>query len=153
MYTGFQRMKSIAFTLAFAGGLMIPAAAADHSRSDTRSRDNQNNSFEVSKSMVRQAQEQLKNRGFYKGPVDGINGNETRAAVQKFQRSENIVETGDLNDATLKSLGVVTAQRQSSGEASRSVDDADQSRSSEKVSSDLVRDAQRQLKQDRKSVV
>ena len=97
--------------------------------------------------MVRQVQRELKNRGFYRGPIDGSNGSQTRMAVQKFQRSENIIESGTLDDATLKSLGVEPAVRQSRGEASRSADESEAARtSSEVTSSDMVRAAQRQLK-------
>lgn len=149
MYTTFGKIKCVAFTLSLAGGLMAPAAFADHSHAETQARESTANAPQVSRAMVRQAQEQLKNRGFYNGPIDGNYGSETHKAVQKFQRSENIVESGNLNDATLKSLGVETARQESRGEASRSIDEGQaNSGSSEHISQDLVRSAQRQLKRD-----
>lgn len=151
MYVSFRKLKNFGLAFSLAGALIVPAAFADHDKDDShaRVRENRNTSPDVSRSMVRQVQQQLKNRGFYTGPIDGSNGSQTRMAIQKFQRSENIVETGELNDATLKSLGVERAQRESQGEASRSVEEPEQgTNSSANLSASMVRDAQRQLKHD-----
>jgi len=49
---------------------------------------------------VRDAQQQLQNAGFYNGPVDGVWGPETRAAVERFQRAEGVPVTVQLDDST-----------------------------------------------------
>jgi len=135
MYTSLRILKHFACALSLAGGLILPAAWADHSGQAPEE-------SAVSRPIIRQVQRQLKNRGFYSGAIDGMYGNQTRMAVQKFQRSENLVETGTLNDATLKSLGVEPARRETQGEASRSIDESGQTPSA------LIRSAQLQLKRD-----
>jgi peptidoglycan hydrolase-like protein with peptidoglycan-binding domain len=55
---------------------------------------------------IRQVQQTLRDRGFNSGPIDGIMGPATRAAVQKFQQSQNLENTGQLNRQTLVALGV-----------------------------------------------
>lgn len=55
-----------------------------------------------------QAQQKLKDLGMYNGPADGLQGPATRAAISRFQQSKNLPETGELDDATTKSLGIRT---------------------------------------------
>jgi hypothetical protein len=55
---------------------------------------------------VRAAQQALKDKGFDPGPVDGLNGPKTRAAVESYQKQQNLKETGTLGAETLTSLGV-----------------------------------------------
>ena len=59
-----------------------------------------------SASTVRAAQRKLEQQGFYKGAVNGSMGSETQAAVREFQKSNNLNVTGQLDAATLSSLGV-----------------------------------------------
>jgi peptidoglycan hydrolase-like protein with peptidoglycan-binding domain len=59
-----------------------------------------------SRDTVRDAQQALKDKGFDPGPVDGINGPLTRAAVRNYQQKENINADGRLGPKTLDSLGV-----------------------------------------------
>ncbi len=58
---------------------------------------------------VRDAQQALKDKGFDPGPVDGINGPKTRAAVRDYQTKENLNADGRLGPQTLDSLGVKAA--------------------------------------------
>lgn len=58
---------------------------------------------------VRQAQQALKDKGYDPGPVDGIDGPLTRAAVRNYQEKENISADGRLGPKTLDSLGVKLA--------------------------------------------
>jgi peptidoglycan hydrolase-like protein with peptidoglycan-binding domain len=53
---------------------------------------------------VRDTQQRLSASGFYDGPVDGVWGPGTRAAVERFQRSRGLAVTGDLNAATASAL-------------------------------------------------
>ncbi len=55
---------------------------------------------------IRDAQQALKDKGFDPGPVDGINGPATRAAVKKYQAQQNITADGRLGRKTLDALGV-----------------------------------------------
>jgi Putative peptidoglycan binding domain len=55
-------------------------------------------------------QEKLKSRGFYYGEVDGENSNETAAAITRFQVRNGFQVTGELNEETLRSLGLTLSQ-------------------------------------------
>ena len=55
---------------------------------------------------VRTAQEKLKEKGFDPGPIDGVWGPRTAAAVSDFQRSENLKVTSRLDAETLGKLDV-----------------------------------------------
>jgi peptidoglycan hydrolase-like protein with peptidoglycan-binding domain len=55
---------------------------------------------------VRQVQQALSNKGHDPGPVDGIMGPRTRAAVEAYQRSQNLSSSSGLDQRTLDSLGV-----------------------------------------------
>ena len=55
---------------------------------------------------VREAQQTLRDKGYYTGQVDGINGPLTHAAVRQYQEKENINEDGILGPKTLDGLGV-----------------------------------------------
>jgi peptidoglycan hydrolase-like protein with peptidoglycan-binding domain len=57
-------------------------------------------------STIRKAQETLSARGYKAGPANGVLGDETRAALRQFQKSENIAVTGRLNPRTLAHLGI-----------------------------------------------
>jgi peptidoglycan hydrolase-like protein with peptidoglycan-binding domain len=53
---------------------------------------------------VRAMQEALKDRGFDPGPIDGVMGPQTAAALREYQRAENLRITGQLDAATVSSL-------------------------------------------------
>lgn len=53
---------------------------------------------------VRKMQNALKNKGFYKGSVDGVFGESTRNAVRKFQNSVGIRADGKPGNTTLTAL-------------------------------------------------
>src|SRR4051794_6112976 len=55
---------------------------------------------------LRDAQAQLKSQGFYFGEVDGNEGNETNAALRRFQIRNGLSVTGKLDDETLTALGM-----------------------------------------------
>jgi peptidoglycan hydrolase-like protein with peptidoglycan-binding domain len=55
---------------------------------------------------IRDVQRVLADRGYYTGPIDGVIGPATRAALAAFQRAENLQPTGGLNTRTLAALGV-----------------------------------------------
>ncbi|HVX58010.1 MAG TPA: peptidoglycan-binding domain-containing protein [Candidatus Saccharimonadales bacterium] len=53
---------------------------------------------------VKQAQEKLKTAGLYQGQVDGIDGPQTRQALQQFQQQNGLQPTGRLDHETLAKL-------------------------------------------------
>jgi hypothetical protein len=59
----------------------------------------------ITSSTIRQLQTALKKEGFYKGPIDGIVGSQTRAAVKAYQKSKGLA-TGGITHAVIKSLGL-----------------------------------------------
>jgi peptidoglycan hydrolase-like protein with peptidoglycan-binding domain len=56
--------------------------------------------------LTREVQQRLKDEGFYYGEVDGQGGAETDAAIRRYQIRYGLRVNGQLNDETLKSLGV-----------------------------------------------
>jgi len=55
-------------------------------------------------------QQALKEKGHDPGPVDGILGPSTRAALQAFQKSQGLDPSGRLDRVTLAKLGVQLTQ-------------------------------------------
>jgi peptidoglycan hydrolase-like protein with peptidoglycan-binding domain len=55
---------------------------------------------------TRAIQQRLKDQGFYYGEVDGQGGEETSAAIRRYQIRHGLRVTGQLNDETLHSLGM-----------------------------------------------
>lgn len=61
-------------------------------------------------STVTAVQQDLANLGYYKGPVDGLYGRQTRDAVARYQSNQKLAVTGTLTMQTLRSLGVAAQQ-------------------------------------------
>jgi peptidoglycan hydrolase-like protein with peptidoglycan-binding domain len=55
---------------------------------------------------TRAVQTQLRREGFYRGPVDGVWGRSTRAALAEFQRARRLPITGEPSRETLAALGL-----------------------------------------------
>ena len=55
---------------------------------------------------IKKVQETLRDKGFDPGPIDGVMGSQTRAAISQFQKSENLPVTGHLDGETAGKLGV-----------------------------------------------
>jgi peptidoglycan hydrolase-like protein with peptidoglycan-binding domain len=53
---------------------------------------------------TRSVQRQLKELGYYSGPVDGVIGTATEAALRAYQRDRNLKVTGRLDPPTVRSL-------------------------------------------------
>jgi peptidoglycan hydrolase-like protein with peptidoglycan-binding domain len=56
--------------------------------------------------LTRAVQQRLKDQGFYYGEVDGQGGDETSAAIRRYQIRYGLKVTGELSDETLHSLGM-----------------------------------------------
>jgi hypothetical protein len=55
---------------------------------------------------IRQAQERLQASGFPPGAIDGAMGPQTQQALRRFQASQGLLATGNLDEKTLEVLGV-----------------------------------------------
>jgi len=55
---------------------------------------------------TRAIQERLREEGFYYGEADGRGGEETSAAIRRYQIRHGLRVTGQVNDETLRSLGM-----------------------------------------------
>jgi peptidoglycan hydrolase-like protein with peptidoglycan-binding domain len=51
-------------------------------------------------------QQELTQLGYYHGPVDGFVGPETEGAIRWFQSVDKLPVTGQIDDRTLKALGI-----------------------------------------------
>ena len=56
--------------------------------------------------LVKKVQQKLKNWGYLSGKVDGIFGNGTKTAVQKFQRKNGLTADGIVGKKTFDALGI-----------------------------------------------
>src|SRR5256714_3089348 len=56
--------------------------------------------------VVQNVQQALKEQGFYYGEITGEKDTDTTAAIRRYQIRNGLQITGDLNDETVKSLGV-----------------------------------------------
>lgn len=65
-----------------------------------------------------QVQEKLKQEGLYKGKVDGIDGQETRAALKRYQAKNGLDQTGRLDSQTAEKLGLNTEGNATEGAGS-----------------------------------
>jgi peptidoglycan hydrolase-like protein with peptidoglycan-binding domain len=57
--------------------------------------------------MVRSAQTALRDQGYYEGDIDGQMNARTSAALRSFQRENNLPQTGDLDPASARALGIL----------------------------------------------
>ncbi len=60
----------------------------------------------VSTGAVYDVQRRLSELGYYRGPIDGVWGGETRSAVERFQANRRLAVSGDLNEATVTAMGL-----------------------------------------------
>ena len=55
---------------------------------------------------IRSAQTTLRTRNYYNGPINGEMNQATRDAIQRFQHDRNIANSGELDIATARALGI-----------------------------------------------
>ena len=60
--------------------------------------------------LIKAVQQKLTEGGYQPGPVDGLEGPRTRAAIQAFQRDNNLSPDGELGHDTLHSLGLLDGE-------------------------------------------
>jgi Putative peptidoglycan binding domain len=66
----------------------------------------------MNRAQVREVQKKLNDQGFNAGPVDGVLGPNTQAAIKNFQESKGLEATGQLNQQTMDALGMEATGRQ-----------------------------------------
>ena len=98
----------------------------------------------VSQAGVMAVQQRLKQSGVYGGPTDGVWGPESAAALEQFQRANGLQVTGQLNQATVATLGLNPADLLAV--APPGVPTASAS-SAEPLSQDAIRSVQSRLRQ------
>jgi peptidoglycan hydrolase-like protein with peptidoglycan-binding domain len=81
--------------------LAVSGAATLASANDTSKQISSSDS-----SNITQLQQALNDKGFNAGPVDGLNGPKTQAALKQFQQSQGIAASGKADSQTLAALGV-----------------------------------------------
>jgi peptidoglycan hydrolase-like protein with peptidoglycan-binding domain len=77
--------------------------------------------------LTQNVQQALKDQGFYYGEVTGEKDADTTASIRRYQIRNGLQITGDLNDETLKSLGVDSSGVHATVKASPTVAPAQQS--------------------------
>jgi hypothetical protein len=83
-------------------GMQQPATARQAYAGDFWSRN-------LSRNHVRQAQEELRAQGLYRGEIDGIVGPKTKEAVAQFQQENGLQQTATLDQQTVQRLSGGTA--------------------------------------------
>lgn len=68
--------------------------------------------FRATKDQIKQAQEILRQRGFYAGESTGKLDPATREGLRKYQEAEGLKVTGTLNAATLQKMNVTLSDKQ-----------------------------------------
>ncbi|HKP84712.1 MAG TPA: peptidoglycan-binding protein [Blastocatellia bacterium] len=64
---------------------------------------------------VREAQMMLRDKGFYRGPINGEMSSELRSSIRNFQRDRNLPMTGELDPRTARELGLADQGPSSQG--------------------------------------
>jgi peptidoglycan hydrolase-like protein with peptidoglycan-binding domain len=113
-----MQLKQLAIAVAAAFVVAAPAFAAGDPRGpsaqDTMSKSSEQSAHVQSSSAVREAQQALKDKGFDTGPIDGVMGPKTSAALKEFQESQGLKTTGQLDAQTRSALDVQATGMQSS---------------------------------------
>ncbi|MGE5117099.1 MAG: peptidoglycan-binding domain-containing protein [Betaproteobacteria bacterium] len=82
-------------------------SATTHDNATTSSQGTSTSSdASMSADTIRQAQQQLSDKGLYTGQVDGVMGPKTQAALKEFQQKQGMQASGKLDSSTLAALGV-----------------------------------------------
>ena len=60
----------------------------------------------VIKNEISKMQETLRDKGHYRGKIDGVFGLRTRSSIRAYQKAENLTSTGEVDTRTAAGLGV-----------------------------------------------
>jgi N-acetylmuramoyl-L-alanine amidase len=56
--------------------------------------------------VVANVQTALQEQGYYHGPINGVLGSDTRAAIANYQRDHGLYTTSAIDESTLAALGM-----------------------------------------------
>ena len=101
-----------------AAGERQPAAGQERQQSPAagqQQEQHKGSAQQLSQEEIRQVQQKLSEMGHDPGPVDGIWGPRTQAAVKEFQQQKDIQATGQLDQKTLSELGVDVQAKEEPG--------------------------------------
>src|SRR5262249_58375808 len=93
--------------LIFATALATPALSTAPTQDQSTKKQTTAHKDTTSKEDIRNAQQALKDKGTYTGPVDGTMNAETKKALRDFQQKNNLEVTGTLNHDTMTALGIM----------------------------------------------
>jgi peptidoglycan hydrolase-like protein with peptidoglycan-binding domain len=96
---------AIAIALALAGPALAGGDKGQAASSESTSM-SQQQAGQHDAETIKQVQQALKDKGHEPGPIDGIAGPRTQAALKDFQKAQGSEATGQLDDQTLSALGV-----------------------------------------------
>lgn len=91
-------------------------------------------------------QEKLQQAGVYSGRADGVWGPESQSALERFQQTRNLQVTGQLNQATVATLGVPPSELLSAREVRAPAAASAAVAAPEQVSPALIRNVQQRLR-------
>jgi peptidoglycan hydrolase-like protein with peptidoglycan-binding domain len=115
---------AMASAAAFAGGDKRSSQSSEQQNTqaprDQQAQISQGEGSQQDQETVKQAQEQLSLMGHDAGPVDGIMGPKTQAAVKEFQESKGLQVSGRLDNQTLAALQTGGSEGRSSSRSSGS---------------------------------
>jgi peptidoglycan hydrolase-like protein with peptidoglycan-binding domain len=60
----------------------------------------------LSQDTIVAVQQELSQRGYYHGPIDGVMGPQTAKAVRRFQSVDQLSATGQIDGLTLQALRI-----------------------------------------------
>jgi peptidoglycan hydrolase-like protein with peptidoglycan-binding domain len=110
-------MKKLIVATAAVLALGIAGSEVGHTqtpRSTAMPPQNTQSETALPESQVKQAQQQLKSAGLYKGAVDGKMGTDTQQAIEQFQQKNGLPATGTLDEQTMAALQTNTGPAGSS---------------------------------------
>jgi peptidoglycan hydrolase-like protein with peptidoglycan-binding domain len=102
-----QKLVIATFTAASLLAAMPFPAAAQVDQSAAIKNLDMNAVPNLSRDIIRKIQATLEAKGFDPGPIDGVAGPRTKAAVRKYQDHFGIKASGEINNQTLFALGTV----------------------------------------------
>jgi peptidoglycan hydrolase-like protein with peptidoglycan-binding domain len=102
--------------LVMAGVMLSPAFQAQEAQAQTQTQPPVSYVQPLSPQAQREVQRHLKELGVYTGAVDGIWGRDSQEALERFQRARELQVTGNLNQATLATMGLKPADLLSLGD-------------------------------------
>jgi peptidoglycan hydrolase-like protein with peptidoglycan-binding domain len=99
-----RHLRSLAAVL-LAGFAQLPVASHAQTSAGAQTSAPLTYSQPLTPQAIKEVQQQLRQLGLYSGTPDGIWGPDSQAVLERFQQSRGLQVTGQLNQATVTSLG------------------------------------------------